>query len=1458
MIQNEKDAFFAQYAHNTDKAVLEIIWQAKQSKAISLNLGGFHILDLSPFKDLINLQNLIIHFGKVNDLNPLKDLVNLNELVLSHSEVSDLNPLKNLVNLKRLTFHYSKISDLSPLKDLTNLKWLICHISKVKDLSPLKDLVNLEHLDVSESQLVDLSPLKNLVNLQHLDISENQLVDLSPLKNLVNLQHLNVNKTQVSDLSPVKDLSNLQMLSIINTYVSDLSSLKGLVNLQRLYITDIRVSDFTQLKGLINLQELFVSNTRISDLSLLKDLVNLQHLFIPYAHVSDLSPLRDLANLQKLSIQFNPIQYIPQEIYHQWECAKDLKAYWQDQKQSQTTLNNQLKIMFLGNGCVGKTTLLHWFLDNQFKDLSLEDGRTHGIIIQPYKFKDSDVLAHFWDFGGQEVYHATHRLFLGRRSIYLLVWATESPDATHEERHPPQYWLDMIADIGGHERSRVLIVQNLFDGQTERNILTDAQRQDYEKRGLDITTYCINAKTGLKIKSLKSAIEEEAEQLIKTNIEELPTSWVNIRKAVADKRLAKDKTLAWAAFENICRDCELTTDPNVILGYLHRAGELFHYDNQFDNQIILDQEWALKAVYAVLKRDRIERFKGVFTLEDLREIWQKDNPNLSDEEAKIFLNFMLANKTMFYTEGSYKDYGDNPEFVVPQLLPTDKPKMYSVWQNIADKTHHRIQYAFLHRDIIERFIVATAHLSKNKDYWRNGLFINYGNDQAVVEVVEDNDIKYIHIECTGNTQTQLLKTIREEFNKIRTLDKAKEYQYQHGNWEQVTGEITHRAEDLGSGFKEKAPIFDFNKNKPISLQLTTENSMKQHLLNLIADSKLKETLDIMHQIAGSQNSYFNDDLTGYLARFNRNERENNRGILSLQDYRIEYNRLDNATKDLLNSSDFDESKVPTSFKIGEKEAIPPSENIIITKNISVPLVSQNKAQNTEIESIRKARIHFASQLKTFLDVGCTYHDFWNSNLAEDIGLCYFKMKDLFIEKYKINDFSDEKVKAMFILYGIDERSEELRKSIVFTGELPAFQRIGIDCSNGFQKWHEKYCELAEREWNQYLSNIDNYSFDFSILENNIPSVSETENPKIDIPSVLHNNKLNLKGNELYSRDTIFEKLKEFNGITENDVYFFKWLLNTSDLYMFQTELRLKIIISWVWDKKTYLSSEKLRSYFLDCAYYFLNGCVDRLVETEPTLPFVLKTEWKKKGVEEINVNRHDTPSVPKSKKALFLSKDPFNTGKLNLKEEYTEKPRNTEGGKPKVYFSYAWDGSNETGESREKIVQELYESLKADGYNVRRDKEDVGYKDSIENFMREIGRGSFIVVTISDKYLKSANCMFELLQIYRKSNSDFTEFKDKIYPIVLGDAKIYDPMDRLQYVKYWKAKKAALEKEINEIGLAETIDIIGKDYKNYKEITDNIGLISSIISDLNTLNPKLLSKNNFEEIKKAIAAKANG
>src|SRR4051812_5547192 len=124
-----------------------------------------------------------------------------------------------------------------------------------------------------------------------------------------------------------------------------------------------------------------------------------------------------------------------------------------------------------------------------------------------------------------------------------------------------------------------------------------------------------------------------------------------------------------------------------------------------------------------------------------------------------------------------------------------------------------------------------------------------------------------------------------------------------------------------------------------------------------------------------------------------------------------------------------------------------------------------------------------------------------------------------------------------------------------------------------------------------------------------------------------------------------------------------------------------------------------------------------------------------------------------------------------------------------IFFSYAWGDDNESGSSREEILNELYESLIADGFQVIRDKNALRYKSLISDLTGQIGRGKFIVVAISDKYLKSTYCMLELLEIYRKSNSDIDEMLKKIFPIVLDDAKIYNPEDRVDYLKFWEAKK---------------------------------------------------------------------
>jgi internalin A len=560
------------------------------------------------------------------------------------------------------------------------------------------------------------------------------------------------------------------------------------------------------LEKLTGLTSLDLSSNQISDISFLEKLTGLTSLDLRSNQISDLSPLRPIIHqLQKLSAGNNPIQYIPKEIYEQYNCATDLRAYWQSLDDGQIALNQQLKVMFLGNGCVGKTTLLHWFLDGAFRDISLEEGRTHGIIIQPYPFPDSEVMAHFWDFGGQEVYHATHRLFLGRRTLYLLTWASETPEKSEGLRHPPQYWLDMIADVADkHERSRVLIIQNRFAGQPERSIFDDEQRAAYEAQGLDIETFSVDAKRGRGMKSLLAAIQEAAEELVTTYQEQLPQNWVDIRTAVAQRRASGEKTLPMDDFLSICQEAGEGAAARTILGYLHRAGEVFHYAGRFKDQIILDQQWALKAVYAVLKRERIERYAGKFRVSDLIGIWREDNPTLTAAEAETFLQFMLDNQTAFYAKKTER--GDDPELIIPQLLPEEAPSIIYSLEDIPNRLQHRVAYRFLHRDIISRFIVRTAYLSEQQEYWRQGIHIRRGQAKAAVLVENDAEgLPLLSLVCYGQGKEELLQRIREELHEIRPLDKAQEYRLVDGAWQPFTAAPLEAREGAG-GLAAPSPV----------------------------------------------------------------------------------------------------------------------------------------------------------------------------------------------------------------------------------------------------------------------------------------------------------------------------------------------------------------------------------------------------------------------------------------------------------------------------------------------------------------------------------------------------------------------------------------------------------------------------------------------------------------------------
>jgi formylglycine-generating enzyme required for sulfatase activity len=162
--------------------------------------------------------------------------------------------------------------------------------------------------------------------------------------------------------------------------------------------------------------------------------------------------------------------------------------------------------------------------------------------------------------------------------------------------------------------------------------------------------------------------------------------------------------------------------------------------------------------------------------------------------------------------------------------------------------------------------------------------------------------------------------------------------------------------------------------------------------------------------------------------------------------------------------------------------------------------------------------------------------------------------------------------------------------------------------------------------------------------------------------------------------------------------------------------------------------------------------------------------------------------------------------------------------------SYAWGGESEA------IVDEICAAFEQAGYAIIRDKSELTYRDSIKDFMDRIGRGSYIIVIISDKYMKSEYCMYEAYRMFQSP-----EFRERVFPIVLPDAKIFGWDGQTAYVQHWMDEVNEMEAEIKLMAsdeptmLGPLIDRL----KDYELTSRFVNDFMHHVADMNVLTPEL-------------------
>jgi Leucine-rich repeat (LRR) protein len=750
-----------------------------------LNLSSNQISDYSFLEKMTNLTSLYLGFNQISDISFLEKLTNLTSLNLSLNQISDSLFLEKLTNLTSLNLSFNQISDSRFLEKLTNLTTLELRSNQISDYSFLEKLTNLTSLDLSSNQISDYSFLEKLTNLTWLYLSSNRISDYSFLEKLTNLTSLDLSSNQISDYSFLEKMTNLTSLYLGFNQISDIRFLEKLTNLITLYLGFSQISDIRFLEKLTNLTTLYLGFSQISDIRFLEKLTNLTSLNLSSNQISDIEPLLPLIELGKMEVSLeqysqqgqinlckNPIENPPIEIVKQGNVA--ILKYFEALEAQETIELYEAKMLIIGEGGVGKTSLLRKFISKENK-LPEEKETTKGIDIQEYHFQtgaSQDFRINMWDFGGQEIYHSTHQFFLTKRSLYVLVDDTRKDDKTiHDATF--NYWLQTVELFGGG--SPIVIVQNEKGDRSKVLDLKSIQSKFSNVKG----TYATNLLTCRNLAETKTALQFFIQQLPHIGAK-LPKSWVDIRNEVEDLKRPQGLEAGTGTYYisrekyfEICKKHKVDEDTALILSqYFHDLGVFLHFqdDDILCRTVILQNEWATDAVYKVLDCESVKGNRGRFTRADLETIWGDEadkaryrnmHPELLALMKEFKLCYQITNRVGFGNR-----YGLTNTFLAPQLFEESQPD-YD-WDE-TDNLIVKLKYGFMPKGLISQFIVRMHRYVKELETaWKHGVILEK-TDTVYAEVVSLYAQQGIRIRVRGVDNKRFLDIVLEEFDKIHSL-----------------------------------------------------------------------------------------------------------------------------------------------------------------------------------------------------------------------------------------------------------------------------------------------------------------------------------------------------------------------------------------------------------------------------------------------------------------------------------------------------------------------------------------------------------------------------------------------------------------------------------------------------------------------------------------------------------------
>ena len=369
-------------------------------------------------------------------------------------------------------------------------------------------------------------------------------------------------------------------------------------------------------------------------------------------------------------------------------------AYLRELKFSKPTEIFRMRVMLVGPGEAGKTTLVHRLLTDEF--VSGMFSMTDGVSMKDWKISPEMNLS-LWDFGGQRVYLNSHAILFSDKTLYLLVW---NPRVGIDGQMLDEYLLNIRSRSKSGQVMFVTTHADEVDMTESLRLLENLKKSSH----LHIVGHhAIDSKSGRGICELKERITNfVTEDYVEHSRAVVPGWYLSLESKLKELRESKIFSIKRAEFKSEClelwsqsksqsqrpdgeeknnsTDLEFAQAVKTVLHLFHHwglifilpeyvAGVLGGIENGRSGDIVLDPQSLADVFKCVItckesqNRDPDLFHHGILNHDMIESIWSEYEPHLRSQFLQLLQDCELCFE-IFDSDGKSTNRS-----LVPSLLP---------------------------------------------------------------------------------------------------------------------------------------------------------------------------------------------------------------------------------------------------------------------------------------------------------------------------------------------------------------------------------------------------------------------------------------------------------------------------------------------------------------------------------------------------------------------------------------------------------------------------------------------------------------------------------------------------------------------------------------------------------------------------------------------------------------------